>query len=213
MCAMSGSFSAMKLGIIDYGAGNLGSLRNAFASLHQEAVCVKNPDELHLYDKLILPGVGAFGDVCAVIRQKGFDEAITQYAKRGRYILGVCLGMQLLFDTSYEFGEHQGLGLIAGEIVRFANAPRLPHIGWNQCFFTQGGTAHTLLRGIDDGAFLYFVHSYHARLRDESVALGVCDYGDRFPAIIAKDNILGIQPHPEKSHNTGLQILQNFLEL
>lgn len=210
---MSGSLGTMKLGIIDYGAGNLGSLRNAFAKLHQEAICIKNPDEIHPYDKLILPGVGAFGDVRALIRQRGFDEAIMRYAASGRYILGVCLGMQLLFDKSYEFGEHQGFGLIAGEIIHFANAPRVPHIGWNRCFFTQRGASHALLRDIDDGVFLYFVHSYHAHLRDESVALSVCDYGDRFPAIVAKDNILGIQPHPEKSHSAGLQILQNFLSM
>ncbi|MBR2494278.1 MAG: imidazole glycerol phosphate synthase subunit HisH [Helicobacter sp.] len=201
----------MKIGIIDYGAGNLGSLRNAFAKLHQRAQCIKDPSEVDSCDKLILPGVGAFGDVRALIRRRGFDEAIMHYAASGRYILGVCLGMQLLFDKSYEFGEHHGFGLIAGEITRFNSAPRVPHIGWNQCFFTQEGANHALLRDINDGVFLYFVHSYHARLSDESIALGVCDYGNRFPAIVAKDNILGIQPHPEKSHNAGLQILQNFL--
>lgn len=201
----------MKIGIIDYGAGNLGSLRNAFAKLHQRAQCIKDPSEVDSCDKLILPGVGAFGDVRALIRRRGFDEAIMHYAASGRYILGVCLGMQLLFDKSYEFGEHHGFGLIAGEITRFNSAPRVPHIGWNQCFFTQKGANHALLRDINDGVFLYFVHSYHARLSDESIALGVCDYGNRFPAIVAKDNILGIQPHPEKSHNAGLQILQNFL--
>ncbi|WP_290945562.1 imidazole glycerol phosphate synthase subunit HisH [Helicobacter sp.] len=211
MQAMSGSLSTMKIGIIDYGAGNLGSLRNAFAKLHQRAQCIKDPSEVDSCDKLILPGVGAFGDVRALIRRRGFDEAIMHYAASGRYILGVCLGMQLLFDKSYEFGEHHGFGLIAGEITRFNSAPRVPHIGWNQCFFTQEGANHALLRDINDGVFLYFVHSYHARLSDESIALGVCDYGNRFPAIVAKDNILGIQPHPEKSHNAGLQILQNFL--
>lgn len=211
MQAMSGSLSTMKIGIIDYGAGNLGSLRNAFAKLHQRAQCIKDPSEVDSCDKLILPGVGAFGDVRALIRRRGFDEAIMHYAASGRYILGVCLGMQLLFDKSYEFGEHHGFGLIAGEITRFNSAPRVPHIGWNQCFFTQKGANHALLRDINDGVFLYFVHSYHARLSDESIALGVCDYGNRFPAIVAKDNILGIQPHPEKSHNAGLQILQNFL--
>lgn len=211
MQAMSGSLSTMKIGIIDYGAGNLGSLRNAFAKLHQRAQCIKDPSEVDSCDKLILPGVGAFGDVRALIRRRGFDEAIMHYAASGRYILGVCLGMQLLFDKSYEFGEHHGFGLLAGEITRFNSAPRVPHIGWNQCFFTQKGANHALLRDINDGVFLYFVHSYHARLSDESIALGVCDYGNRFPAIVAKDNILGIQPHPEKSHNAGLQILQNFL--
>lgn len=210
---MSGSLGTMKLGIIDYGAGNLGSLRNAFAKLHQSAQCITDPSEVDSCDKLILPGVGAFGDVRALIRQRGFDEAIMRYAASGRYILGVCLGMQLLFDKSYEFGEHQGFGLIAGEIIHFANAPRVPHIGWNRCFFTQRGASHALLRDIDDGVFLYFVHSYHACLSDDSTALGVCDYGDRFPAIVAKDNILGIQPHPEKSHSAGLQILQNFLSM
>lgn len=210
-----------RLGVIDYGAGNLGSVRNAFETLGQKVEFVKDPETLRFYDKVLLPGVGAFGEVRAEVRKHGFDEAIFEYARSGRYLLGICLGMQLLFEKSYEFGEHAGLGLLQGEIVRFTNAPRIPHMGWNSCFFTDSGAHHPLLKDLPNGAFLYFVHSYHAKIAkdsnkssgESSSVLAACDYGERFPAIVGKDNILGIQPHPEKSHKAGLQILDNFLAL
>lgn len=223
----------MKLGIIDYGAGNLGSVRNAFGVLGQKAELVSDPSKLKDYDKVLLPGVGAFGEVCEQITQHGFDQAIREYARSGRYLLGICLGMQLLFEKSYEFGEHAGLGLLQGEIVRFANAPRVPHMGWDRCVFTDSGARHGLLAGLSSGVFLYFVHSYHVRLQDSGRAsaqdsgwasgkpcvhipesvLGVCEYGECFPAIVGRDNVLGLQPHPEKSHEAGLRILANFLAL
>ncbi|OBV28934.1 imidazole glycerol phosphate synthase, glutamine amidotransferase subunit [Helicobacter sp. CLO-3] len=204
----------MKIGLIDYGAGNLGSVRNALAYIGHQVEVQKDAQNLKLYDKLILPGVGAFGDVMGIIHARGFDEAIVEFARSGKPLLGICLGMQLLFEKSYEFGEHKGLGLLSGEIVRFANAPRIPHIGWNQCFLSERGKTHALLKGIKDGEHLYFVHSFHADLaagNDEVLAM--CEYGERFPAIVGRENIFGIQPHPEKSHAAGLKILKNFIEM
>lgn len=204
----------IKIGLIDYGAGNLGSVRNAFGFLGYEVCLTQSADSLSSFDKLVLPGVGAFGDVMQIIKDKGFDEAMRDYAKSGRYLLGICLGMQLLFEKSYEFGEHNGLGFLRGEVVPFAHAPKIPHIGWNQCFFTPNGAQHKLLAQLKNGEYLYFVHSFHANVAQYSDELLMCcEYGDRFPAIVSKDNILGIQPHPEKSHKAGLQILQNFIQL
>ncbi len=204
-----------KIALIDYGAGNLGSVRNAFEFLGFEIYKEKDSSKLQSYDKLILPGVGAFGDVMQIIQNRGFVEPLREFAKSGKYLLGICLGMQLLFQKSYEFGEHLGLGLLEGEVIRFQNAPKIPHIGWNQCFFTPQGRHHPLLEGIKDGEYLYFVHSFHAHTQgaESSEILMQCDYGDRFPAIVGKDNVFGIQPHPEKSHKAGLKILENFIRL
>lgn len=202
------------IGLVDYGAGNIGSVRNAFRFLGYEVVIECDPDKLSRYDKLILPGVGAFGDVMGIICERGFDEGIKEFAKSGKYILGICLGMQLLFEKSYEFGEHQGLGLLDGEVRTFKCAPRIPHIGWNQCFFTPYAKSNALLRGIKNGEYLYFVHSYHVNIaKDSKEMLMYCKYGESFPAIVQKDNTFGIQPHPEKSHNAGLKILENFIKM
>lgn len=257
-----------KIALIDYGAGNLGSVKNAFAYLGVSIKLESNPHKLREYDKVILPGVGAFGDVAELVKKSGFDSAIVDFARSGKYLLGICLGMQLLFDKSYEFGEHSGLGLLSGEIVRFGESLRVPHIGWNQNFFScfcdedlesisyadvcanvakSGGSTHALLADIPNGAYLYFVHSYYASNVKKSEVLAWCKYGEaskrfydfcdensvgkssagknsaldegkkafavEFPSIVAKDNVLGVQPHPEKSHSNGLQILQNFLKL
>ena len=246
-----------KIALIDYGAGNLGSVKNAFAYLSTIIKLESNPHKLREYDKVILPGVGAFGDVAELVKKSGFDSAIVDFARSGKYLLGICLGMQLLFEKSYEFGEHSGLGLLRGEIVRFGEALRVPHIGWNQNFFSHScdedlGSAfcadvaksedskHALLADIPNGAYLYFVHSYYASNVEQSEVLTWCKYSEaskrfhnacsgeckkntldegkkefavKFPSIVAKDNVLGVQPHPEKSHSNGLQILQNFLNL
>ena len=202
------------IGLVDYGAGNIGSVRNAFRFLRCEVAIERDVDKLSSYDKLILPGVGAFGDTMEIICERGLDKGIKEFAKSGKYILGICLGMQLLFEESYEFGEYQGLGLLDGEVRIFENAPKIPHIGWNQCFFTPGSESSALLNGIKNGAHLYFVHSYHAKIpKDSKEVLMYCDYGESFPAIVQKDNVFGIQPHPEKSHNVGLKILENFIKM
>ena len=246
-----------KIALIDYGAGNLGSVKNAFAYLDTSIKLESNPHKLREYDKVILPGVGAFGDVAELVKKSGFDSAIVDFARSGKYLLGICLGMQLLFEKSYEFGEHSGLGLLRGEIVKFGESLRVPHIGWNQNFFSyscdedlsslacdrvakSGDSTHALLANIPNGAYLYYVHSYYASNVEKSEVLAWCKYSEaskkshnafvggknnkldkedkkafavKFPSIVAKDNVLGVQPHPEKSHSNGLQILQNFLNL
>lgn len=208
---------ALNLAIIDYQVGNLGSILNAFTHL-QNMIKIKlnlniesNPQNLKNYDKILLPGVGAFGDAFRHLQKNGMDSAIIEFAKSGKIILGICLGMQLLFEKSYEFGEHKGLGLIEGEVTSFDKAKlqnlKIPHIGWNSINIKLDSG---LLKGIKQESYLYFVHSFHANCEDRFI-LADANYGYNFPAIINKNNIYGIQPHPEKSQSTGLNILQNFI--
>ncbi|BCD62706.1 imidazole glycerol-phosphate synthase subunit HisH [Nitratiruptor sp. YY08-26] len=204
----------MKIAIIDYNMGNLRSVSNAFEKIENPATIEKDPEKLKEYDKLILPGVGAFGDAMEHLRQSALQEAIIEFAQSGKPILGICLGMQLLFEKSYEFGEHQGLGLIPGEVVpfdksRFEHRLKVPHMGWNE-LFVQKETP--LFRGLPQAFYLYFVHSYHA-VCDDAYAVGKTVYGYEFVSAVQKENIFGLQPHPEKSHENGLKILKNFVEL
>ena len=202
------------IAIVDYNMGNLASVRNAFNVLGQEVVIESNPDKLAQYDRIILPGVGAFGDAMEHLKVNGMDEAVREYAQSGKYLLGICLGMQLLFDSSEEFGITSGLGLIEGRVVafdssRFHTPLKVPHMGWNR-MLTHG---HTLFDGLDDGHYLYFVHSYHALCAQKEDSIGECVYGYEFTSAVARGNVMGIQPHPEKSHKNGLQILKNFITL
>lgn len=202
------------IGIIDYNIGNLASVKNAFRLLGEATVVESDPEKFHTYDKLILPGVGAFGDAMEHLRARGMDEALKAYARSGNYMLGICLGMQLLFERSDEFGEHEGLGLVKGEVQafepeRFDHSLKVPHMGWNRMFTTD----HPLFASLDDQHYLYFVHSFHAVCADESNSIGRTFYGYEFTSAVANANVLGIQPHPEKSHKNGLQILKNFIEL
>lgn len=202
------------IAIIDYNMGNLASVRNAFNVLGEEVVIESNPDKLSQYDRIILPGVGAFGDAMQHLKSNGMDEAVTQYAKSGKYVLGICLGMQLLFDSSEEFGITSGLGLIEGRVVafdssRFHTPLKVPHMGWNR-MATHG---HSLFEGLDDGHYLYFVHSYHALCERKEDSIGETMYGYEFTSAVARGNVMGIQPHPEKSHQNGLQLLKNFITL
>ncbi|SMC10131.1 imidazole glycerol phosphate synthase subunit HisH [Nitratiruptor tergarcus] len=204
----------MKIAIIDYNMGNLRSVSNAFEKIGNPATIEKDPEKLKEYDKLILPGVGAFGDAMEHLRQSALQEAIIEFAQSGKPILGICLGMQLLFEKSYEFGEHQGLGLIPGEVVpfdksRFEHRLKVPHMGWNE-LFVQKETP--IFRGLPQAFYLYFVHSYHA-VCDDAYAIGKTVYGYEFVSAVQKENIFGLQPHPEKSHENGLKILKNFVEL
>jgi glutamine amidotransferase len=193
--------------------GNLASVTNALAQLGIKAEIQNNPEKIILYDKLILPGVGAFGDAMEHLRSNGMDEAIISFAQSGKNILGICLGMQLLFDESEEFGAHKGLGLIPGKIIKFDEKKfehrlKIPHMGWNEMF-----TKNSLLfEGLPKELYLYFVHSYHV-LCDEKYTIGKCIYGYEFSAAVQKENIYGLQPHPEKSHDNGLKILENFAKL
>ena len=201
------------LGIVDYNIGNLASVQNAILKVGESAKIESDPSKLKDYDKIILPGVGAFGDAMEHLQKSGMQEAILDFVKSGKFLLGICLGMQLLFQKSYEFGEHSGLGLLEGEIVHFEKAAlkkgeKIPHMGWNLVKKVKNSA---LLEGLEDSFYLYFVHSYY--LGESKNALGMSHYGIDFVSIVQKENIFGIQPHPEKSHNVGLKILKNFVKL
>lgn len=202
------------IAIVDYNMGNLASVRNAFTKLGEDTVVVSNPSEFKNYDKLILPGVGAFGDAMEHLRQRDMIEPLKEYAKSGKYMLGICLGMQLLFDSSEEFGKNEGLGIIKGKVIKFDsskfNEPlKIPHMGWNRMFTKE----HKLFNGLDKNHYLYFVHTYHVICEDEKNIIGRTNYGYEFTSAVASGNIFGIQPHPEKSHENGLKILENFINL
>ena len=202
------------IAIVDYNMGNLASVINAFKSVGAEVVVESNPTKLQNYDKLILPGVGAFGDAMEHLKENGMDEAVKQYAQSGKPLLGICLGMQLLFESSNEFGEHKGLGLIEGKVeafneTNFDHNLKVPHMGWNELFVQK---ENPLFIGLNKDFYLYFVHSFHV-VCDNKYAIGKTYYGYEFVSAVNKDNIYGIQPHPEKSHENGLKIIENFVNL
>ncbi|HIP18760.1 MAG TPA: imidazole glycerol phosphate synthase subunit HisH [Sulfurovum sp.] len=204
------------IGIVDYNMGNLASVINAFAKVGADATLESDPSRLSQYDKLILPGVGAFGDAMAHLKSNGMDEAVKAYATSGKPLLGICLGMQLLFESSEEFGATEGLGLIPGKVVAFdENAfdhpQKVPHMGWNE-MFCRGLTPTKLFDGLPNDFYLYFVHSFHAVCEDK-YAIGKTHYGYEFVSAVQNGNIYGIQPHPEKSHENGLKIIENFAKL
>ena len=202
------------IGIVDYNMGNLASVINAFAKVGVDATLESDPTKLSQYDKLILPGVGAFGDAMEHLKENGMNEAVIAYAKTGKPLLGICLGMQLLFESSEEFGAHKGLGLIPGKVVAFDEAKfdhpqKVPHMGWNELFVQKESP---LFNGLQKDFYLYFVHSYHA-VCDDAYAIGKTHYGYEFVSAVQNANIYGIQPHPEKSHENGLTIIENFAKL
>ena len=206
------------IGIVDYNMGNLASVINAFKKMSVDAVLESDPAKLGEYDKLILPGVGAFGDAMEHLQSNGMDKAIKEYAKSNKPLLGICLGMQLLFDSSEEFAKDgngtKGLGLIEGRVVafdkdKFDHSLKVPHMGWNELFVTK---QTPLFDGLDDDFYLYFVHSFHAEC-DDKYAIGKTHYGYKFVSAVQNGNIYGIQPHPEKSHDNGLKIIENFINL
>lgn len=202
------------IAIVDYSVGNLQSVINAFLSIGVKAQLVSKPEELKGFDKILLPGVGAFKDAMESLEKTHMKEALLECAKSGKYIMGICLGMQLLFQKSYEFGEYQGLGLIDGEVQRFdagklEGSLKIPHMGWNSLHVKKNSP---LFRGLQEEIYLYFVHSYHV-ICDERYILGTTNYGYNFASAIRCENIFGFQPHPEKSHNNGLKILKNFSDL
>ncbi len=202
------------IALVDYNMGNLASVRNAFDLLGEKVKVESDPDKLKQYDRIILPGVGAFGDAMEHLKERSMDQAIKEYAESGKYLLGICLGMQLLFESSEEFGLTEGLGLVKGQVVafdssRFHTPLKVPHMGWNRMFTTE----HPLFDGLDEAHYLYFVHSYHALCADGADSIGESVYGYRFTSAVAHENVMGIQPHPEKSHQNGLSILKNFINL
>ena len=198
--------------IIDYGVGNLFSLKSSLDSLGVKAVVTADKSVLQNAERIILPGVGAFGDAAAKLRQSGLSEFIKEQAKEGKPLLGICLGMQLLLDKSYEYGEHEGLGLISGEIRPISDVIpsdlKIPHIGWNALSFTK---ENTLFKYINNGDHVYFVHSFYATNCNDSV-IATAEYGAALTAAVAKDNVFGCQFHPEKSGSVGLNILRAFCE-
>ncbi|MCB9438020.1 MAG: imidazole glycerol phosphate synthase subunit HisH [Anaerolineales bacterium] len=198
------------IAIVDYGAGNLRSVRNALQHLGAQVVTISRPEQLQEADKIILPGVGAFGAGMAALREGGFVEPIQTLARTGIPLLGICLGMQYLFESSEEMGQHQGLGLLKGHVRYFGEqAPLIPHIGWNQLHVQQ---EHPLLKGVESGSYAYFVHSYYVQAANESDILATTDYGIDYASVVGQGNIFGIQCHPEKSQAVGLHILRNFVE-
>jgi len=202
------------IGIVDYNMGNLASVINAFAKVGVDATLESDPTKLGQYDKLILPGVGAFGDAMEHLKENGMDKAVITYAKTGKPLLGICLGMQLLFESSEEFGAHKGLGLIPGEVLafnenKFDHPQKVPHMGWNELFVQE---ETPLFDNLKKDFYLYFVHSYHV-VCDNKYAIGKTHYGYEFVSAVQNGNIYGIQPHPEKSHENGLTIIENFAKL
>ena len=200
------------IAIIDYGVGNLFSLRSSFERIGAEIVVTSDPEVIRTADRLVLPGVGAFGDAIEKLRKTGLDELLREQAALGKPILGICLGMQMLFEKSYEYGEHQGLGLLKGSVVSMAGVIpenlKIPHIGWNALHFTRPST---LLRYIEDGDFVYFVHSFYASDCADSL-IATAEYGAELTAAVQQGNVMGCQFHPEKSGQVGLNILRAFCE-
>ena len=198
------------VGIIDYGVGNLFSLRSSFKAIGQEAFVSGDPEELARADRLILPGVGAFEDAAKKLRETGMDAFVRQQAAAGKPLMGICLGMQLLFEKSYEYGCHEGLCLLKGSVVsmagRLPEGLKIPHMGWNALKLTKPA------RLLEEGSYVYFVHSFYAENCADSIA-AVTDYGIPITAAVEQGNIFGCQFHPEKSGNVGLAILKKFCEV
>ena len=198
--------------IIDYGMGNLRSVQKALEAVGQSAEISSDPERVGQADKVILPGVGAFADAAAELKRTGLGEAFREAVRGGKPCLGVCLGLQLLFDVSEEDGIHEGLGLIPGKVVRFAPAPglKVPHMGWNTLRIRR---PVPLLKGLGSEPSVYFVHSYHAIAANERDVAAEADYPDPFPALVWRDNLMACQFHPEKSQRVGLAMYANFTAL
>ena len=196
-----------RVAIIDYGVGNLRSVEKALAATGCEAVVSSDESVLRDAEKLVLPGVGAFAACMKALQERGFDRLVCERARAGTPLLGVCVGMQVLFDESDEFGSTPGLGLLRGRVRRFSNSLVVPHVGWNRIHQKR---PHALFEGIENRAFCYFVHSYYCEPGDDAVIAGETDYGGRYASVVADGNICGVQFHPEKSQDVGLRMLKNF---
>ena len=201
------------IAIVDYGVGNLFSLKSSFSAIGADAVVTSSKSELEMAKSIILPGVGAFCDAAKKFKDSGLEDTVISLAKAGKPLMGICLGMQLLFEKSYEYGEHDGLGLLKGEVVpmegNIPSALKIPHIGWNALNIKK---PHRLFGGIKNGDCVYFVHSYYAE-NCESSLIATCEYGRELTAAVAKENVMGCQFHPEKSGDAGLEILKAFCEV
>ena len=199
--------------IIDYGVGNLFSLLSSFNKIGEEAVVTKDPEILRNADRIILPGVGAYRDAINKLRESRLVPVLMEQIDAGKPVMGICLGMQLLFDKSFEYGEYEGLGLIKGNVIPIDSKDgklKVPHMGWNALSFKNG--THPLFKYIKNGDCVYFVHSYYAAC-DAKDTIAACEYGDELTAAVAKANVYGCQFHPEKSGTVGLNILKAFCEV
>lgn len=203
------------IAIIDYGVGNLFSLRSSLKYIGQDAVITSDEAKIKSCDKMLLPGVGAFADAAAMLRNTGLDILVIREAQQGKPLLGVCLGMQMLFEKSFEFGQHSGLGLLRGTVApirpRVPADCKIPHIGWNALRFPKG-IRSPLFKYIKEGDHVYFVHSFHAEQCADSI-IATAEYGAELTAAVGRDNIFGTQFHPEKSGEVGLNILRAFAEV
>jgi glutamine amidotransferase len=199
--------------IVDYGMANLRSVQKAFERVGHAPVITADPSRVGAAAKVVLPGVGAFRDAIAKLRESGLAEPIVDHIRAGGPFLGICLGLQMLFTRSFEDGEHRGLDLLAGDVERFADVPglKVPHMGWNQLRHRRPDCP--LLRDVPDGANVYFVHSYYARPVDQNVIASATDYPDPFVAVVWRDNVMATQFHPEKSQHVGQTMLRNFAAL
>ena len=198
------------IAIIDYNVGNLHNLKNALDFQGLPNAIVHTAEEVARAERIILPGVGAFWPAMEHLKKAGLDSVVRERVAAGVPFLGVCVGMQLLFDEGEEDGLHPGLGFIPGRVVRFSGTLKVPQIGWNQVAWQR---PDPLLEGIPDGSYFYFVHSYHAQLARPQDALGISEYSEAFPAIVRRGNVWGAQFHPEKSQAAGLRLLKNFATL
>ena len=196
-----------QVAIIDYGVGNLRSVEKAFAAMGCDAIVTGNDRELRNAERLVLPGVGAFGACMQALSERGFDNLVRERVREGIPLLGVCVGMQMLFDESDEFGRTAGLGLLRGCVRRFSNDLVVPQVGWNQI---RQLAMHSLFDGITDQSFFYFVHSFFCDPVDNSTIIGETEYSDTYASVVAQANVCGVQFHPEKSQVAGLRLLRNF---
>jgi len=200
------------IAIIDYGMGNLRSVAKALESVGARVIVLSNKKDIFCAEKLVLPGVGAFSDAMQELKKRDLLDSILEHIQNGKPFLGLCLGMQLLFEKSEEAKGVKGLSIFKGEVKRFKKSSlKVPHMGWNQVKFSKVKSG--IFKGIDDDSYFYFVHSYYARPRDKSIITGTTDYGLDFASSIQKDNIFAMQFHPEKSQKTGLKLLRNFMEM
>lgn len=209
---MNGKINDHRIGIIDYGMGNLKSVANALEELGCKGIIISTAEEVFNYEKIILPGVGAFGEAMENLKNAGFDEAIKEFVSKGKFILGICLGMQLLCNDSQEDGFFKGLGLIDANVLPFKRVDKLkvPHMGWNSIhLFRDDFITHNILDGND----VYFVHSFYVKNNCEDDILAVTEYGLKFTSIMRRDNVIGMQFHPEKSQEVGLRLLNSFIFL
>ena len=200
------------IAMIDYDAGNIKSVEKALQELGTDVIITKDPQEILNADKVILPGVGAFGDAMNNLKKYGLDEVIHQVVEKGTPFLGICLGLQLLFERSDESPEAVGLGILKGEILRIPDAEglKIPHMGWNSLHLQNNGR---LFKDLKENDYVYFVHSYYLKAEDEEIVKATTNYSVNIHASVEKDNVFACQFHPEKSSDVGLQILKNFVEL